>query len=57
MGKLGLATQLRIDAMDKASAYSAGEQRWQHGTEIGASELVRYASESASSRADLHPSA
>ncbi|MEX5748763.1 Tn3 family transposase [Massilia sp. X63] len=32
-----LAKQLHIDALDKASAYSAGEQRWQHATEIRAS--------------------
>ncbi|PYD85186.1 Tn3 family transposase [Pseudomonas syringae pv. pisi] len=32
-----LAKQLRIEALDKASAYSAGEQRWQHATEIRAS--------------------
>lgn len=32
-----LAKQLRIAALDKASAYSAGEQRWQHATEIRAS--------------------
>ena len=32
-----LAKQLRIDALDKAGAYSAGEQRWQHATEIRAS--------------------
>lgn len=29
-----LARQLRIDELDKASAYSAGEQRWQHAGEI-----------------------
>ncbi|MDQ1920752.1 DUF4158 domain-containing protein [Massilia pseudoviolaceinigra] len=32
-----LAKQLGIEAPDKASAYSAGEQRWQHATEIRAS--------------------
>lgn len=32
-----LAKQLRIEALDKAYAYSAGEQRWQHATEIRAS--------------------
>lgn len=32
-----LAKQLRIGALDKANAYSAGEQRWQHATEIRAS--------------------
>jgi hypothetical protein len=34
---LTLAKQLRIGALDKASAYSTGEQRWQHATEIHAS--------------------
>lgn len=29
-----LAKQLRIEALDKAKAYSAGEQRWQHAIEI-----------------------
>ena len=29
-----LAKQLRIEAPDNASAYSSGEQRWQHATEI-----------------------
>ena len=29
-----LAKQLRIEALDKASAYSVGEQRWQHVTGI-----------------------
>src|SRR5690606_40828069 len=28
------AKQMRIEAMDKMSAYSTGEQRWQHATEI-----------------------
>ena len=32
-----LAKQLRIEALDKASAYSTGEQRWQHASEIRAS--------------------
>ena len=32
-----LARQLRIEALDKANVYSAGEQRWQHATEIRAS--------------------
>lgn len=32
-----LAKQLRIEAADKASAYSAGEQRWQHASKIRAS--------------------
>jgi TnpA family transposase len=29
-----LAKQLRIEALDKTSAYTAGEQRWQHAMEI-----------------------
>jgi hypothetical protein len=29
-----LAKQLRIEAPDTASAYSTGEQRWRHATEI-----------------------
>ena len=32
-----LAKQLRIEALERASAYSVGEQRWQHATEIRAS--------------------
>lgn len=32
-----LAKQLSIEALDKENAYSAGEQRWQHATEIRAS--------------------
>ena len=32
-----LAKQLRIEALDKASPYSTGEQRWQHAAEIRAS--------------------
>jgi hypothetical protein len=32
-----LAKRLRIEALAKASAYSAGEQRWLHATEIRAS--------------------
>jgi len=32
-----LAKQLRIAALNKARGYSAGEQRWQHATEIRAS--------------------
>src|SRR3546814_729665 len=32
-----LAKQLSIEALDKASAYSTGEQRWEHVTEIRAS--------------------
>ena len=31
------AKQLHIDALDKASACSASEQRWQRATKIGAS--------------------
>ena len=34
-----LAKQLRIEALGKTSAYSAGEQRWQHATEIRASSV------------------
>lgn len=29
-----LAQQLRIETLGKANAYIAGEQRWQHATEI-----------------------
>lgn len=29
-----LAKHLRIETMNKAGLYSAGEQRWQHATEI-----------------------
>ena len=32
-----LAKQLRVEAPDKARVYGAGEQRWQHATEIRAS--------------------
>lgn len=32
-----LARQLRVETLEKAGAYSLGEQRWQHATEILAS--------------------